>query len=138
VRWEHACLAAQAGLLGFSLYLRPAAHREPRDTWQHRSPPEQGGGVQCYGTRGSAGNLPSREVESKAAGHVAALKPSRAGRRGPVPWDTWQRRSPYEQGGRIQSRGTHGSTGALLSREAGSGAAGHMAAPEPGRQNPTL
>jgi hypothetical protein len=30
--WEHAFLAAQAGLLGFSLCLRLAAHRELWDT----------------------------------------------------------------------------------------------------------
>jgi hypothetical protein len=66
-----------------------------------------------------------------------------------VPWGTWQRWSPSEQGGEIWRHGTRGSAGALLcrearsgvaghgsarallSREAGSGAMGHMAVPEP-------
>jgi hypothetical protein len=48
----------------------------------------------------------------RAAGHVAASKPYRAGRR-------------------VRCRETHGSAGALPSREAGSRATGHMAAPEP-------
>jgi hypothetical protein len=58
----------------------------------------------------------------RAAGHVAASEPSRAGRR-------------------VQCRGTRGSAGALSSREAGSGAARHVTAPEPfriGRQNSEL
>jgi hypothetical protein len=32
VRWEHACLAAQAGLLGFSLCLRPV---NPQGATEH-------------------------------------------------------------------------------------------------------
>jgi hypothetical protein len=43
----------------------------------------------------------------------------------------WQHRSPPEQGGGLWSHGTHGSTGAILCGEAGSGAAGRVAAPEP-------
>jgi hypothetical protein len=35
---------------------------------------------------------------------------------------------PSQQGGRIQSRGTHGSAGAYLSQEARSVAIGHVAA----------
>jgi hypothetical protein len=35
------------------------------------------------------------------------------------------------QGGRVQSRGAHGSTEGHLYREAGSGAEGHVAALEP-------
>jgi hypothetical protein len=42
-------------------------------------------------------------------------------------WDTWRHRSPPEHGGRIQSRGTRGSVGALPSREAESGIVGHVA-----------
>jgi hypothetical protein len=55
---------------------------EPWDTWQHRSPPEQGGGVQYHGTRGSVRALSSREAGSRAMRHVVAPEPSRAGR-----WD---------------------------------------------------
>jgi hypothetical protein len=49
-----------------------------------------------------------------AAGHMAALKPSRAGRR-------------------VRCRETRGSAGALSSREARSRATGHMTALEPSR-----
>jgi hypothetical protein len=44
----------------------------------------------------------------RVVGHVAVPEPSRVGRRCPVPWDIWQRWSPPEQGGRIQSHGTRG------------------------------
>jgi hypothetical protein len=67
----------------------------------------------------------------RVVGHVAAPEPSQAGRQSLVLWDTWQCRSPPEQGGRIQSRGKHDSVGAHLSREAGSEAIGHMAMLEP-------
>jgi hypothetical protein len=74
-------------------------------------------------------------------------------------WDTWQHRSSPlrkaepravghvvapeipSQEGRALSRGTRGSTGAHLSKEAWSTAAGHVAAPEPtsaGRCGPKL
>jgi hypothetical protein len=46
------------------------------------------------------------------------------------PWDTWQHRSP-QRGGGVRSCWTCGSTGALLSGEAGSIDVGHMAALEP-------
>jgi hypothetical protein len=93
-------------------------------------------------------------------GHVAAPDPSHAGRWDSEPQGTWQRRSPPEQGGGgldlwgtcqhrsppdqgggVRCYGTHDSARALLSREARSGAVGHMAAPKPsqvGRQNPEL
>jgi hypothetical protein len=58
---------------------------------------------------------------------VAAPEPSRVGRQDAEPWDTWQRRSPPEKGGRIRSHGTRGSARALLSREAGSDAIEHVA-----------
>jgi hypothetical protein len=77
----------------------------------------------------------------RATGHVVMSEPSRAGMQGPVPWDTWQRWSPLEKGGKIQSHGIRGSTGTLSSREAGSGAVGHMAVSEPsqaGKQDPML
>jgi hypothetical protein len=114
---------------------------EPWDTWQRRSPPEQGGRVWSCGTRGNAGALPSRDAGSRAAGHVAMPDPSRAGRRGPELRGTWQRRSPPDQGGMLRSYGTCGNTGALPSKDAGYGAVGHVATPEPsqsGRQAPEL
>jgi hypothetical protein len=43
----------------------------------------------------------------------------------------WQHWSSPHQGGKIWSRGTRGSTRAHLSKEARSGAAGHVVAPEP-------
>jgi hypothetical protein len=77
----------------------------------------------------------------RAARHVIMSEPSQAEMQGSVPWDTWQRRSPLEKGGRIQSHGIRGSTGALSSREAGSGAVGHMVVSElsqAGKKDPTL
>jgi hypothetical protein len=71
---------------------------------------------------------PLRVVE-----HVIESEPFQAGRQGSEPWGTWQHRSPLEQGGGVRSYVTHGSIGALLSREAGSEAVGHKAAPEPSR-----
>jgi hypothetical protein len=74
-----------------------------------------------------------------AAGHMAAPEPTSAERRGPEPRDTWQRRSPPQRGGEVRSHETHGSVGAHLSREARSGAIGHVAASEPisaGRRGP--
>jgi hypothetical protein len=59
--------------------------------------------------------------------HVAASEPSQAGRQDPEPRDPWQCRSTPEQGGRIQSRGIRDNIRALPSREAGSGAVGHVA-----------
>jgi hypothetical protein len=55
------------------------------------------------------------------------LEPSRPGRRDLEPQDTWKRQSPPELGGRVQSRGTRGSTEALPRREAGSGAVERVA-----------
>jgi hypothetical protein len=51
----------------------------------------------------------------------------------------WRRQSPPGRGDGIRSHGTHDGTGALPSREAGSGAAGRVAVSEPsqtGRQGP--
>jgi hypothetical protein len=112
---------------------------EPWDTWRCRSPPQQGGRVWDRRTRGSTGAFLSREVGSRAAGHVAAPEPSSAGRPGPGLWDTWRRRSLPQQGGRVRGRRTRGRAGAFLSREAASGAVGHVAASEPssaGRSGP--
>jgi hypothetical protein len=55
------------------------------------------------------------------------------------PEDTWLRHSPPSQEDRINSCGTRGSVRALLSGEAGSKAAGHVATLEPSllvRQGP--
>jgi hypothetical protein len=94
--------SSRIGMPGkLSLFLRFAAHRELRDTWQRRSPPEQGGGVWCYGThggtralllgrvrshetRGNARALPNREVGSRATRHVTTQEPTLAGRQGLV------------------------------------------------------
>jgi hypothetical protein len=54
-----------------------------------------------------------------------------SGRQSPELWDTWQHRNSPHQGGKIRSRGTHGSTGAYLSNEVRSGASGHVVALEP-------
>jgi hypothetical protein len=75
--------------------------------------------------------LYSRPMDSgETRGGARAL---RTGRRGLELWDVWWRRSPPEQGGRVQSCGTHGDIGAPLpqSREEGSGATGHTVALEP-------
>jgi hypothetical protein len=45
---------------------------EPQDTWRHRSPSQQGGRVQSYGTRGNIEILINREARSEAVGHVVA------------------------------------------------------------------
>jgi hypothetical protein len=45
---------------------------EPRDTWQHRSSPQQGGEVRGRGTRGGSGAHLCREVWSEATTCVAA------------------------------------------------------------------
>jgi hypothetical protein len=65
-----------------------------------------------------------------ATGHVAAVEPTSAGRRGPEPYDTWQRRSPLQLGGEVWSRGARGSVGVYLSQETRFRAIGHVAATE--------
>jgi hypothetical protein len=114
---------------------------ELRNMWQHQSPPQLGGWVWSSGTRGGTRALLSWKAGSKAAGHMAAPKLSSVGRRDPELWDTWQHQNPPQLGGGLRSYGTHGGIRALLSWEAGSGATGHMAAPEPylaGRRSPEL
>jgi hypothetical protein len=46
----------------------------PRDTWQHRNSPQQGGEVRGYGTHGSSGAHLYREVWSEASACVAARR----------------------------------------------------------------
>jgi hypothetical protein len=58
---------------------------EPRDAWQHRSPPSQGGEVWCHKMCGSSGALTIRKAGSEAVGRVAASEPSLSGRRGLKP-----------------------------------------------------
>jgi hypothetical protein len=70
---------------------------------------------------------------SSSCGTHDSTEPTRAGRRDPEPRDAWRLRSPPEQRGGVRSRGTHGGTGPLLSREAVPRAMGHGAAPVPFR-----
>jgi hypothetical protein len=95
---------------------------ELRNTWQRRS-------------------SPLGEAEPRAMGHVAAAEPTSAGRRGLELRNAWWRQSSTQQGDKTRGHGPHGSTGAHLSKEVRSGAAGHVAAPEPtsaGRCGPKL
>jgi hypothetical protein len=85
VRWEHACLDAHPGLLGFSLFMRPVAHREPWDKWQRRSSPHPGGEVWSHRTVGSTGVNLCQDARSEAIGYVAASEPTSVGRQGPEP-----------------------------------------------------
>jgi hypothetical protein len=74
-----------------------------------------------------------------AAGYMLVLEPTSTRRRGPEPYDTWQRRSSPQPGGEVQSHRTHGSAGAHLSWEVRSRAIGHVAASElasAGRRGP--
>jgi hypothetical protein len=63
-------------------------------------------------------------------GHVAAPELPYAWWQEPEPQDTWQLHSYPKLGGESQIHGTHGGSRAPLSREAGAGAMGHMAALE--------
>jgi hypothetical protein len=64
-------------------------------------------------------------------GHATASEPTSAGRRGPELRNTWQHRSSTQQGGEARGHEPRDSTGAHLSKEVRSRAAGHMTAPEP-------
>jgi hypothetical protein len=88
------------------------------DTWQRRSSPQPGGEVRSHMTRVSVKAHLSWEARSRAIGHVAALEPTSAWRRGPELQGTWQRRSPPQLGGEVRSHWTRGSIGAHLSKEA--------------------
>jgi hypothetical protein len=59
-------------MLDFSLYLSPAAHREPRDTRQRQSSPQPGGEVWSRRACGTAEAHLSRKMRSGAVGHVDA------------------------------------------------------------------
>jgi hypothetical protein len=72
---------------------------------------------------------------------VAASEPNSAGRQGPELRNAWRRRSSTQQGDEARGHGPRGSTGAHLSKEVRSEAAGHVAAPKPtsaGRCGPKL
>jgi hypothetical protein len=64
---------------------------ELRNAWRHQSSTQQGGEVRGHGPRGSTGAHLSKEVRSRAAGHVAAPKPTSTGWCGPKLQLTWQR-----------------------------------------------
>jgi hypothetical protein len=64
-------------------------------------------------------------------GHVAAPEPITVGKRGPELKNVWCSWSSTQQGDEARGHGPRGSTGAHLSKEVRSGAARHMAAPEP-------
>jgi hypothetical protein len=68
---------------------------------------------------GAVGYVAAPELSSRGGGrcHVAAPKPTSTGRRGPELRNTWQRRSPTQQGGEVWDRGTRGGSGAHLCRE---------------------
>jgi hypothetical protein len=72
---------------------------------------------------------------------MAAPEPTLVGRRGLELRNAWRRRSSTQQGDEVRGHGPHGSTGAHLSKEVRSGAAGHVVAPKPtsaGRCGPKL
>jgi hypothetical protein len=72
-------------LLGFSLCLRPTAHKEPWDMRQCQSLTQQGGEVRSHETRGSAGAHHSQEARSRVIGHVAGSEPTSGRKRGLKP-----------------------------------------------------
>jgi hypothetical protein len=80
-----------------------------RGTWQRRSLPEHGGAIQSCETHGSARAVPNRKVGSGAAGHMAALEPSLAGRRDLEPWNMWQRMGACSAS-RLDLKPVHGGT----------------------------
>jgi hypothetical protein len=115
-------------------------------TRQHRSPPQQGDEVRSrehvvapelssrgcrarsHGTRCSAGAHLGRKARSRAEEHVTALELNSAIRRGPRPWETWQRQSLPRQEGEVRGCRTCESTGAHPNREERSRATGYVAA----------
>jgi hypothetical protein len=67
------------------------AHGEPWCMYHHRSPLVWRGGVRSHVTSGGTRAHHRGGVRFGAARRVVAPEPSRAGRRGLEPWDTWQR-----------------------------------------------
>jgi hypothetical protein len=85
LRWDHVGL----GLLVFSLYLSPVAHRVPQDVWQPRSLPVVRHDPEPQDTWRS-GALLIRDASSRAVGHVAALEPALTEGQGLVLLDMWR------------------------------------------------
>jgi hypothetical protein len=84
---------------------------------------------------------PLGEAYPGAMEHVAAPEPTTTRRRGPELRNAWRRRSSTQQEDEARGHGPRDSTGAHLSKEVRSEAAGHMTAPEPtsaGRYGPKL
>jgi hypothetical protein len=73
----------------------------------------------------------SREAMSEVIGHMTESKSTSAGRRGPESYDMWQRWSPTQPGGEVQSHRTRGNVGAHLNQEVMYDAVRHVAALEP-------
>jgi hypothetical protein len=98
--------------------------------WKHRSSPLRKAEPRAIG-HAAALKLPSQEGRAPSRGRCGSTKTPLSGRQSPEPCHTWLHWSSSRQGGKDQSRGTRGSAGAHLSKEARSGAAGHVVAPEP-------
>jgi hypothetical protein len=62
----------------------------PWDTWQRQSSTQQGGEARGHGTRGITGAHLNKEVRFGTVDHVAAPKPTSAGRCGPKLQLAWQ------------------------------------------------
>jgi hypothetical protein len=75
-----------------------------------------------------APKLPSQEGRAPSRGAYGSTGAPLSGRQRPEPWDMWQRRSSPQQGGEIQSHGTHGGVRAHLCREVWSEATAYVAA----------
>jgi hypothetical protein len=78
----------------------------------------------------AAPELPSQEGRALSHGAHGSTGAPLSGRQSPEPWDTWWHRSSPQQGGEVWGRGTRGSAGAHLSKEARFRAEGHMVTPE--------
>jgi hypothetical protein len=94
-RWSSPLGEAEPGTMGHVTAPEPTSTgrrgSELRNTWQRRSSTQQGGEAWGHMTRGSTEAHISKEVRSGAAGHVAALEPTSAGRCGPKLHLAWQR-----------------------------------------------
>jgi hypothetical protein len=114
---------------------------EPRAVGHVAAPelPSQEGSAQSPGTRDSVGAHLSKEARFGAEGHVTASELTSVRRRGTGSqdtWrcgpkrDTWRCRSSSQQGGVVQGRGTHDSSGVYLCREVWSKAIAYVAVRE--------
>jgi hypothetical protein len=86
---------AEPGAMGHVVAPEPtsAGRRglELRNAWWRQRSIQQGDESQGHGPRGNTGAHLNKEVRYRAAGHVAAPKPTSAGRCGPKLWLTWER-----------------------------------------------